>query len=99
MCHAPDQFSCWWQTGPNTDRVYATAEALMRRQVTGGAGSALAQLQWVAAGVLDDLLIDNVRRADHYVTTQLWQTKPPAWLRGRSPVAVRGNHTFFRLEI
>lgn len=99
VCHGKWQFSCWWETSPNTDRVYALAEALMRRQAATGPQSVVGQLEWVAAGVMDDVLLDPTRGADHYLTTALLRSKPPTWAKGQVPVAVVDDHTFFRLEI
>lgn len=99
VCHARAQFSCWWESGANTDRVYALADALMRRQVPDGAPSALSQIQWVVTGVMEDRLIDNTRSSDHYLTTALLRTAPPTWAQRQPAVCVRGAHTFFRLEL
>lgn len=100
VCLAPSQFSCWWERTQNTDRVYALADALIRRQGATSSRTVVSQLHWVAAGVLDDLLVDNTRSADHYLTDRLFRSaKCPPWARGKTPVARIGAHVFFRLEI
>lgn len=94
------QFSCWWERNRNTDRVYALAEALATNKKTTANKTILGQVQWIAAGILDDLIADNTKGADHYITEALYaSTKRPAWTKDRPPVAYRGNHAFFRLEL
>lgn len=100
VCVAPAQFSCWFENNANTARVYGLAEALHLRQDATGARSLIGQLQWIAAGVIDDLLLDNTGGADHYLTRALYQSAAcPSWARGRTPVATIGAHVFLRLEV
>lgn len=98
VCLKPGQFSCWWETNENTARVYQLAEALLTKQPI-GMETLIAELAWVAAGVIEEQLRDNTRTADHYLTSELYHRAPPAWVKGSMPVAIRGNHSFFRLEI
>lgn len=100
VCLAPAQFSCWSEPGPNSDRVYALAEALARGNAATGSRSLVGQLQWIASGVMDDVLTDSSNGADHYLTTALLQSAAcPDWAKGKRTVAVRGHHSFLRLEI
>lgn len=100
VCLAKSQFSCWWERNQNTARVYALAEALIRRQDATSSRTVLSQLHWIAAGVVDGLLIDNTQSADHYLTDWLYRSdKCPAWAKRKPPVARIGAHVFFRLEI
>ncbi len=96
VCLAPAQFSCWWERAQNTDRVYATAEALLARHPV---GPLVAELQWIAEGIIGGVIRDHVAAADHYMTTELFRRHPPVWAQpGRvAPVAIVGHHTFFRL--
>ena len=90
------QFTCWWEANSNTARVYALAESLLE----GGpheSQTLLAELQWIAQGLIADRLRDHVRGADHYLTADLFRKSPPPWARGRTPVASMGAHLFFRL--
>lgn len=99
VCLKPDQFACWWESGANTRAVYDVADALIERQPV-GERSGLAQLRWIAQGVLGDQLVDVSKTSDHYLTVALWQSPLcPTWARGKSPVAVWHRHAFFRLEI
>jgi hypothetical protein len=94
------QFTCWWQENANTTRVYALAEALLHRRDATGPLSVVGQLHWIAAGVMDDMLIDNSGGADHYLTRRLFNSpKCPVWAKGQRPVAERAAHVFLRLEI
>lgn len=99
VCLAKSQFSCWWEASPNTDRVYALAAALHTGQAATGSRSVVGQLQWIAAGVMDDVLLDSTGGSDHYITTDLLNRHPPAWAMGKRIVRRIGGHTFFRLEI
>lgn len=100
VCLQPAQFSCWWENNSNTERVYALAKALMTGQAATGPQSLVSQLDWVAAGVMDDLLMDVTQSADHYITRALLLSgKAPVWAKAnRSHVRV-GAHQFYRLEI
>ena len=99
VCLAKAQFSCWWEPGQNSDRVYALAAALHTGQAATGSRSTVGQLQWIAAGVLDDVLLDNTGGADHYITSDLLKRNPPAWAMGQRIVRRVGAHVFFRLEL
>lgn len=93
VCLHVEQFSCWWGTGPDQARVYDLAQALIVQQTT---GDIIAQLQWIAHGVIERQIRDQVNGATHYVTTALWRSNPPPWARGLTPVAVLGAHSFFK---
>jgi len=93
-CLAKAQFSCWWENGKNADRTYALAEALITGKPIGEA-SLLAQLAWVAEGIIGEQLQDVTRAATHYVTTALLAAAPPAWAKHRKSVATIGGHAFF----
>lgn len=99
VCLAKAQFSCWWEKNDNTARVYALADALHRRVDATGALSVVGQLHWVAAGVMDDMLLDNTGGADHYHANWMFEKGLPKWAHGRKPVKTIGGHTFYRLEI
>lgn len=100
VCLAKAQFSCWWETNQNAARVYALADALHRKQDSTGPLSLVGQLHWIAAGVMDDMVLDNTRTSDHYLTRKLFESdKCPAWARGRTPVRVIANHVFLRIEL
>jgi spore germination cell wall hydrolase CwlJ-like protein len=100
VCVAKSQFSCWFENNTNTERVYALADALHRRQDATGPLSVVGQLHWIAAGVIDDMLLDNTGGADHYLTRALYQSAAcPTWAKGRAPVATHGAHVFLRLEL
>lgn len=101
VCMQSWQFSCWWETTANSGRVYALAEALITRQPY-GERSLIAELQWIAAGLIGDQLRDISRGADHYVTAALFKTAPPKWAllengTHRTPVCSVASHVFFRL--
>ena len=99
VCHAPKQFSCWWEANANTDRVYEVADALMRR-LPQGFNTPLSQIQWLVSGVMEDAIMDRTDRSDHYLTTALYRSPGcPAWAKKTAPIMVIGGHTFFRLEL
>lgn len=99
VCLQKGQFSCWWEATANTERVYALANALFTGQAATGSRSTVGQLQWIAAGVMDDVLLDVSGGADHYLTTDLLRRNPPAWAIGKRRVREVGAHSFFRLEL
>ena len=96
VCLAPSQFSCWWEFRlPNTQRLYAVANALLDGAPPPDA-AIVAALERVAASVLAGTSEDPTNGATHYVTTALLSAAPPKWARGRRPCAILGRHTFFK---
>ncbi|MBP2297939.1 cell wall hydrolase [Azospirillum picis] len=85
VCLKPYQFSCWLPDDPNRGKLLA---------VTDRDSSYRAALE-LADALLAGQLVDITNGADHYHTTGV----APAWSGGKKPVAVIGNHRFFRLEL
>lgn len=102
VCLAPQQFSCWGDTEPdaaNTVRLYGLAGEIASGQPL-GERTLLAELRWIAGGVMSEQIRDRTNSADHYCTEAMFESSHrPAWSRGQTPVAAIGNHVFFRLEI
>lgn len=100
VCLQRGQFSCWWEANANTDRVYALARALMTGQAATSGPDVVSQLEWVAAGVLDNVLMDPTGMSDHYLTETLFESAAcPVWARGKRPKARIDHHVFLRLEL
>lgn len=88
------QFSCWWRDGgkENAEAVHAMAGRVLAE----GFPRELRQCQWIAQGLMGNLITDDlVHGATHYMTKALWQTKKVKWAIGLMPVAHVGNHVFF----
>lgn len=96
VCLAPSQFSCWWESATNTDRVYELAEALVAG-LPARDGEIVAQLRWIAAGVMTGAARDNTRGADSYVTAALLHRDPPNWTKTAKPLGQIDSHAFFRV--
>lgn len=96
VCLQRLQFSCWWQAGgeANYRLVMDWAERLARREAR--AEFSCAPVLQLAELLMADLLVDPVAGATHYLTTELWRRDPPRWTVGLTPVAVIGDHVFFR---
>ena len=86
VCLAPWQFSCWWETGPNSERVYAAAAG----------GPVPAELAAIADGVLAGRLADITGGATHYLTAARLKIAAPAWVAALRETARIGHHVFFR---
>lgn len=99
VCLAPSQFSCWWEDSANSVRLYSIAAGIVTGQPL-GERTALAELRWIAGGVMSEQLLDRSNGADHYCTEALLQSaRRPSWSRGQVPVAGIAGHVFFRLEL
>lgn len=101
VCTKKDQFSCWWERNANSERVFALAKALLLKQPVGATG-VVAQLRWVAEGIIGDALMDVTNGANHYCTIKLYREDPPFWVKRKDgslikPIASAGNHFFFKL--
>lgn len=96
VCLKPLQFSCW-NEGADANH---TRLMLLATEVVGkfwAATPRMQQLMFLAEGIIGGQLEDRVKGADHYLTTDLYVTKPPKWTKGQQPVAHVGAHTFFAL--
>jgi len=84
VCQAPWQFSSWNPDDVNRAKLLAVTESDPQFRV------ALELAELALAGELNDL----TNSADHFHTHAV----SPAWSVGVEPVAVLGNHRFFRLS-
>lgn len=101
VCLKPKQFSCW-NPGTDANHVrlmqmaekvaadYSVRSTLVYDEVT-------RQIQYIAQGIMGGQILDRVKGADHYLTTDLFLKKPPAWARGQTPVCHVGAHSFLRV--
>lgn len=94
VCLAKLQFSCWWETNANSDRVYRLAEDLMSDRLGDDAFS-VNELRWIADGLISEALRDVTLGSTHYLTKSLFRAAPPRWARERIPTIVIGSHVFF----
>lgn len=94
ICLRRWQFSCWIPQGgeANYER--------MQEMVAEMAGHfpirdrMMRQCWWVARGIVDDLLTDQTKGANHYYADTI---APPRWARGQEPTVVIGPHRFYKL--
>lgn len=84
----PWQFSCLNPNDPNRARL-DNPKTLQ--------DSAVQAIRRLCEMVLRDDIPDPTNRADHYCVTKI--ARHTNWARGRKPVAVIGNHSFYRLEL
>lgn len=86
VCHDPWQFSCWNPSDPQSARLRnpKTLELPEVQRIR----------HWVAMELMEPG-IDPTNGADHYCTTKV--VRYTRWTRGRTPVKVIGNHSFFRI--
>jgi hypothetical protein len=98
VCLKKWQFSCWWETSPNTKRLYAFAQHVLsgtpppfqRDQIL------QAELAAIADGIMSGRMEDVTHGATHYLTIKLLQAKPPAWTSKMQRVATIGAHAYFK---
>jgi hypothetical protein len=88
VCLDPWQFSCWNPNDPNRARL--------ENPKTLQDGSVQA-IRSICERVLHSEIPDPTDRSDHYCTTKV--ARYTSWARGRKPVAVIGNHSFYRIEL
>lgn len=85
VCQKPAQFSCWLRDSP----VYGP-------MVSAGTEK-LAESLKACFAVLTGEIPDPTGGATHYLNPRKLVGKMPAWVQGRAPTAVLGNHDFYRL--
>lgn len=88
VCKDPWQFSCWNPNDPNRARLENPA-TLMRPDVLA--------IRGLCECVLKDEIPDPTKRSDHYCTTKI--ARHTNWAKGRKPVAMIGQHLFYRIEL
>ena len=98
VCLQPNQFSCFSPKGgkKNYDMVVRQAEAILSHANIALSHPSWLECQWVALGVMQFKLRDTTDGADHYMTTDLYQFKPPKWAKAMVEANIFGAHTFLR---
>ncbi|MEC7028233.1 MAG: cell wall hydrolase [Pseudomonadota bacterium] len=84
VCRRPYQFSCWNDGDPNRSQLKSVMEKDLYF------ATALRIARRAAYGALGDI----TNGADHYHATGI----TPGWAKGQTPVAVIGNHIFYKLQ-
>lgn len=84
ICQKPYQFSCWNPNDPNVAKVKQVDERDLH----------FATALRIARRAVIGAFNDPTEGADHYHAAGI----SPHWIRGQTPVAVIGNHIFYRLE-
>jgi N-acetylmuramoyl-L-alanine amidase len=95
VCLKPWQFSCWWETNQNTERVYSVAAQLL----TGLRPKdyrLVDEIGWIADGIIGDAVRDVTNGATHYLTVRLLTLSPPSWVKGATRIATIGSHAYFK---
>lgn len=95
ICLAPWQFSCW-NGGDRNGQEVAMAGTIM---LLGGNIVPKAQLkecEWIADGILNDLVNDNSKGAKHYMTLDCFRLNKPQWAAQMQIVATIGHHVFLK---
>lgn len=87
VCTKPWQFSCLLPTDPNLPKLLSVTAA----------DPAFRDALAIADDALAGRLRDITNGADHYLVTAIQDRT--AWAKGKTPVAVIGGHSFFRLEL
>ena len=99
VCLAPWQFSCWRPEGGKAidEAVLAHARHMASQNVV-PEDQALRQCAWVAHGIIGAWLADLTKGATHYYSPKAMVPKGsvPAWARDEAPIAIVGDHLFFK---
>lgn len=98
VCFRRAQFSCWIVGGgmKNFTRTVEFAEQQLALSADKRSAE-YREFEYVVVGVMTNRWRDRVRGANHYVTAELYQRKPPYWTVGETPVARVDRHVFFQL--
>ena len=89
VCRDPYQFSCWNPADPNSAKL-CDSKTLEKPEVQ--------RLRNIGKTVLNEPIIaDPTKGSDHYCTTKI--AKYTKWAKGRKPVVIVGNHSFYKLGL
>jgi N-acetylmuramoyl-L-alanine amidase len=95
VCLAHKQFSCWLfhddAHRANFGHLVLAARQVKRDEPT----PMLKECLWIAGGVMGDHLLDSTRGSTHYISRALWESKPPPWALGQTPLITIDRHVFF----
>lgn len=94
ICLKRWQFSCWMKEGGEKNYAAMTAMVAELAQHHPLKEPQFRQCWWVARGLVDDLLMDHVKGANHYYASTI---AAPKWARGLEPTTIIGLHRFFKL--
>lgn len=96
-CLSPWQFSCW-NTGADANHkaLLEAGELLVNGQPL---DPLLRETVYLAAGILDRILLDPTRGANHYYAPDAMKPpgRVPSWAQGKTPCAHVGRQVFYRL--
>lgn len=94
VCLQKAQFSCWAPVGgaANHQAVLEAAALLIRKDK---APALLEQCAWVALGVGQNAIFDNVKGSNHYHVASM--TPRPSWAQAHVPTIQKGHHAFYKL--
>ena len=91
VCLQPKQFSCWNDGDPTQPAVIQAAQEARNGQHT----PVMLQLLWIAQGIDDGFVLDQVRGANHYHSDAI---ATPAWAASMILTAKKGRHVFYRAQ-
>lgn len=94
ICLAPKQFSCWNKSDPNRIILEEIAQKLITKKII--QDTMFDQINWIAKGIINDLIIDNTHGAKNYLTRKLFINNPPSWAQNvkDEPLTI-GKQVFF----
>lgn len=94
VCLRRWQFSCWIPEGgaANYERMEELVEETAQHHPL--KDKVMRQCWWIARGIVDDLLMDVTKGANHYYATWIAE---PKWARGQTPTVILGAHRFYKL--
>lgn len=94
VCLKPKQFSCWNESDPNRPLLLSAAESLISNGVL---PRALELCLFLSDGITREIISDNTKNSNHYLTRKLFNDSPPSWAKGKVPKVLIGNHVFLHL--
>ena len=104
VCHQRWQFSCWMKAGgeSNYQAVEAWAQwfaGIEHVKNSGDDFAGIAEVQWIARGLINEDVRDLTNGADHYFSPRAMSPRGshPSWAKNQDPVAVIGRHRFYKL--
>jgi N-acetylmuramoyl-L-alanine amidase len=95
VCLKPKQFSCWNEGDPNKQLLEIAAESLLAG--TQALPRALELCILLAEGIVKNIIPDNTKGSNHYLTKKLYNDGSVSWAKGKNPKALIGNHVFLSL--
>lgn len=93
VCLEPKQFSCWNEFTESREKLLSVADLMLRNYKQ--FDSYFRQCMWVAHGIVEGNIRDNIKGRMYYMTRDYFDNHRPNWAKNAKNEIQIGDHVFF----